>query len=105
MTVCETCGLPKELCVCESIAKETQKIEITLEQKKFRKMYTIIKGIDPKDVDIWALAKQLKEKFACGGTVKESVIELQGNHLRDAKNVLITAGFAPEMIITKEIRR
>jgi translation initiation factor 1 len=99
--VCETCGLPKELCVCESIAKETQKIEIALEEKKFHKVYTIIRGIDSRSVDIKVLARTLKEKLACGGTVKDDIIELQGSHIKDVKNVLVNAGFAPEMIIAK----
>ena len=99
--VCETCGLPEELCVCESIAKESQKIEVGIVEKKFKKSYTIITGIDPKEVDIKDLAKTLKSKLACGGTVKDNIIELQGNHLKDTKNILVAAGFAPEMIIIK----
>ena len=35
--ICPKCGLPRDLCVCESIAKETQKIEVTTEKKKFGK--------------------------------------------------------------------
>lgn len=99
--VCETCGLPKDLCVCESIAKESQKIEISTMEKKFHKKYTIIRGIDPKEVDMKELAKTLKAKLACGGTVKDDVIELQGAHLREAKAILVGAGFAQEMIIVK----
>jgi translation initiation factor 1 len=99
--VCETCGLPEELCVCESIAKESQKIEIGRIEKKFNKSYTIITGVDPKEVDIKELAKTLKSRLACGGTVKDNVVELQGNHLREAKVILIGAGFAPEMIVVK----
>lgn len=99
--VCETCGLPKELCVCESIAKETQKIEISLVEKKFKKKYTSIKGIDPKAVDMKNITKILKEKLACGGTVKNDIIELQGSHIKEAKAVLVAAGFAPEMIILR----
>ena len=37
MTVCVTCGLPKELCVCESIAKESLKIIVKVVEKKFNK--------------------------------------------------------------------
>ena len=99
--VCETCGLPEELCVCESIAKESQKIEIRRVEKKFNKSYTIITGVDPKEVDIKDLAKTLKGKLACGGTVKDNVIELQGNHLKETKAILVATGFAPEMIIVK----
>ncbi len=96
--ICTTCGLPKELCVCEAIAKENQKITISIEKKKFRKEYTIINGIDAGEIDIKDLAKQLKNKLACGGTTKAGVIELQGNHLREAREFLIKLGFAAETI-------
>jgi len=99
--VCTTCGLPKELCVCEVIAKETQKIEVRLEQKKFRKNYTVIEGLDAKEIDIKELAKKLKEKFACGGTVKDGKIELQGDHRSRAKQTLVELGFPVESIVVK----
>lgn len=102
MTVCVTCGLPKELCVCESIAKESQQITVEVERKKFSKLYTIISGIDPKEIDLEQLTKKLKAKLACGGTVKENRIELQGVHVNRVKPILIEAGFAPETIIVKE---
>jgi translation initiation factor 1 len=50
--ICSTCGLPKELCVCETIAKENQVIEVKVEKKKFGKQYTVVIGIDPKEIDM-----------------------------------------------------
>jgi len=99
--ICDTCGLPKDLCVCESIAKESQTIEVRLEQKKFRKNYTVVDGIDVKEIDIKELGSKLKAKLACGGTVKDGKIELQGDHRSRAKEILVELGFAPEMIIVK----
>ena len=109
MTACPRCGLPKDLCVCESIAKESQKIVVKIEKKKYGKKYTIIEGIDPKEIDLEKLAKQLKAKFACGGTVKSGVVELQGGggkspaaeqrHLQEVKQILVQNGFAPETIM------
>jgi len=101
MSVCATCGLPQDLCVCESIAKESQKIIIRGERKKFRRIYTIIEGIDDKEIDLDQLAKELKAKLACGGTVKENRIELQGDHKQKVKKILIDAGFAPETVVVK----
>ena len=99
--ICPKCGLPQELCVCESIAKESQKIEITTTKKKFGKVYTVITGIDEKEIDMKTLLKKLKSKFACGGTAKDGKIELQGNHKTKVKNTLIESGFAPESIKKK----
>ncbi|MBI2564451.1 translation initiation factor [Candidatus Woesearchaeota archaeon] len=99
MTICARCGLPSELCVCESIAKETLKINISVEKKKFGKQYTIINGIDEKDIDIVQLAKDLKAKLACGGTIRNNQIELQGNHKQKVKEILLEKGFAPESIV------
>ena len=96
--VCPNCGLPKELCVCESIAKESQKIIVTIEKKKFGKKYTVIEGIDEKEIDLKDLAKKLKSKFACGGTAKEGKIELQGDHKQKVKETLVQLGFAQETI-------
>ena len=99
--ICAKCGLVKELCVCETIAKESQLIKIFLERKKFRKFSTIIEGIDQKEIDIKDLAKKLKEQFACGGTVKEGNIELQGDHKNKIKDILIKMGFSPDTIEVK----
>lgn len=96
--ICATCGLPKELCVCEAIAKETQKISVYTEAKKFKREYTIVEGIDQKSIDMKELIKKLKNFLACGGTIKEGKIELQGDHRKKMRQALVNAGFAPEMI-------
>ncbi len=96
--VCTQCGLPQELCVCEIIAKETQEIIVKIIKKKFRKLYTVITGIDQKEINLKDLAKKLKSKFACGGTAKEGKIELQGDHKQKVKDMLIEMGFPPETI-------
>ena len=96
--ICPKCGLVKELCVCETIAKESQIINVYLEKKKFKKYYTVIEGIDKKEIDIRDLAKKLKEQFACGGTTKEGKIELQGDHKSRVKEFLVRMGFPSESI-------
>jgi translation initiation factor 1 len=96
--ICQICGLPKDLCVCETIAKETQKIVVRVINKKFNKVYTTINGIDTKEIDIKDTTKKLKSKFACGGTAKKGVIELQGNHRAGIKDYLVQLGFLAETI-------
>ena len=101
MSICNTCGLPKELCVCESIAKESQEIKITTIKKKFGKKHTVIEGIDTKQIDHKDLAKKLKNILACGGTAKEGKIELQGDHRYKVKEELEKLGFPKETIKLK----
>ena|SRR3989344_5761422 len=96
--ICPKCGLPKELCVCESIAKQAQTITVRTEARKFRKNYTVIEGVDEKEIDLKDLMRTLKNKLACGGTSKDGKIELQGNHKQRVKELLVNAGFAPEAI-------
>lgn len=99
--ICNVCGLPKELCVCEQIARESQKITAKIVKKKFGKQYTMIEGINTSEIDIKDVAKKLKNKFACGGTAKDGYIELQGNHLAKVAEALMGIGFAPETIEIK----
>lgn len=91
-------GLPKELGAWDNIAKEAQKIVIKVIKKKFGKKYTVIQGINQHEVDIKDVAKKLKNKFACGGTAKAGIVELQGDHTRDIRKELIKIGFAPDSI-------
>jgi translation initiation factor 1 len=94
-------GLPKELSVWENISKQDQEITVALEKKKFNKVYTIIQGINDKEIDMKELMKKLKNKFACGGAVKNGIIELQGDHKIRIKDFLIKEGFAEQSIIVR----
>lgn len=91
--ICNTCGLPKELCVCEEIAREQQDIKIYTVKRRYGKMVTIVEGINANDIDINDLARQLKTKCASGGTVKDGNIELQGDHKKKVLEALIELGF------------
>lgn len=95
--VCNQCGLPQDLCVCEAIAREQQKIIVKIEKRKFGKKYTVIQGVE-KEANIEEIFKKLKNKFACGGTAKSGQIELQGDHKSRMKPVLIELGFPEETI-------
>ena len=72
--ICPVCGLPKELCMCEEIAREQQTVRISIDSRRYGKTVTVIDGIDENDIDINDLAKQLKNKCAAGGTAKDGRI-------------------------------
>ncbi len=95
--VCPKCGLPEELCICETIAKESQKIQVRLVTRRYGKKATLIKGFS-SDINIKDVAKKLKNKFACGGTNTKDSVELQGNHVKHIKEELVKIGFKPESI-------
>lgn len=95
--ICPKCGLSKQLCICEQIAKEQQKIKINVDRRRFRKIVTIVSGLG-SDVDAETLGKQLKKSLACGGTVKNDEIILQGNHRDKVKELLLSQGFKEELI-------
>ncbi len=95
--ICEKCGLPKELCICETIAKEKEKIRVSAVRRRYGKFITIVEGIG-KDVDNKKILKELKQRLACGGTLKGSVIELQGEHRSKVLDALKKLGFSEDQI-------
>jgi|SRR3989338_2974453 len=97
MEICPKCGLPEQACVCEQIVKSSQKIRITTDKKRYGKIYTIVAGFE-SGVDIKKIAKTLKNELACGGTYKDNAIELQGNHQKKVKEILVREGFDEESI-------
>jgi len=87
----------KDLCVCEVLDKQgVTKIKIYTTKKKFRKLVTIVEGVDKAQLQ--QTTKELKQKLACGGTAKEGVIILQGNHKNKVKDVLKKYGYPEESI-------
>jgi len=95
--VCSNCGLPKEICVCETIAMEEEKIKVFTTAKRYGKLVTVVEGLS-KDVDSREILREMKTKLACGGTLKDGEIELQGNHKDRVVQILIKLGFRKDQI-------
>jgi len=99
--ICPKCGLIKEICSCDILEKEeTQRIRVYATKKKFKKLVTIVEGIDKGKID--DEARRLKQKLACGGTVKEGVIVLQGDQRKNIKRFLVDSGYPSEHITVLE---
>ena len=96
--ICNTCGLPDDLCACGDLDKDSSQIIIRLETRRFKKKGTMIEGLDPKINNLESVAKELKGKYACGGTAKEGYIFLQGDHRDTIKEALVKLGFSEEKI-------
>ncbi len=97
MDICPKCGLPTQACACEEITKSEQRIQIATTKRKFGKITTLVSGIE-KDLDIKKIAKELKEELGCGGTIRNNVIELQGDHTKKIKPLLVRIGFPEDSI-------
>jgi len=97
MEICPKCGLPMQACVCEQIVKSSQKIKVTTEKKKFGKTATIISGFET-GMDVKKIARALKNELACGGNSKDNIVELQGDHVKKIKPILVKLGFDGDSI-------
>ncbi|MFZ0409695.1 MAG: translation initiation factor [Cyanobium sp.] len=60
------------------------------------KLVTAITGLEISEAEAKALLKALKASAGTGGTLKDGVIELQGDQLAPALAALETAGFRPK---------
>lgn len=95
--LCNVCGLPKEICACQTIEKETtQRLKIFTASQRFKKLVTIVEGL--KGDDLEKTTKMLKHKLACGGSSKKGVVVLQGDHKEKVREQLIEMGYPPEVI-------
>ena len=95
--MCSKCGMPQDICVCQDIARERQKIKITSERRRYGKVTTMVEGFD-ENINVVDLAKKLKQKLACGGTSKGRRIELQGKQKDRVYKALIGMGYNENQI-------
>jgi translation initiation factor 1 len=96
--MCPDCGQPIAKCECtaqNSGPKGGGTVRVGRETKGRKgKGVTVITGLPLGNEDLQALASQLKRRCGAGGTLRDGVIEIQGDH-RDALTAeLIKRGFA-----------
>ncbi|MFH1779980.1 MAG: stress response translation initiation inhibitor YciH [Candidatus Micrarchaeota archaeon] len=97
MSNCNVCGLPKEICACQTIEKATSaNIKIYTTRKRYKKLVTIIEGLSGSELN--NTAKELKHKLACGGSAKNSIIVLQGDHKDSVVDYLVKLGYSKDAI-------
>ena len=58
------------------------------------KVVTLVRGLALEPVALVLLGRQLRAACGSGGTVKEGVIELQGDHCEPVTAALTARGFA-----------
>jgi translation initiation factor 1 len=82
--MCPGCGRPIAECVCREQTAVPQGdgiVRVSRETKGRRgKTVTTVTGLPLDQKELQRLAKDLKRTCGAGGTVKETVIEVQGDH-------------------------
>jgi translation initiation factor 1 len=86
--MCPVCSQPTAQCACKANAAARPAgdgiARVSLDTKGRKgKGVTVVKGVPLDDAALTLLGKQLKAQCGSGGTVKDGVIEVQGDH-RDA---------------------
>ena len=64
-----------------NLSPSQQKVTVRLDRKgRGGKSVTVIEGLRMPQKELEALLKQLKSKLGTGGTVKDTCLEIQGDH-------------------------
>jgi translation initiation factor 1 len=96
--MCPVCGNPADLCVCKQDASVPQGdgiVRVGRETKGRKgKAVTIITGIPLSTAELKRLARELKARCGSGGTVRDGIIEIQGDHRDKLIEVLKSRGWS-----------
>ncbi len=71
---------------------------VRVETRRFGKPVTIVQGLPKTGRSLDEIARVLKQRLATGGTAKEGVIILQGDHRPRVKEELVELGFPAENV-------
>ena len=101
--MCPTCRRPLASCACKAHAAKTSQsaaaaasrsVTVWRETKgRAGKGVTVVRGLAMDDAALAVLGKQLKTMCGSGGTVKDGVIEVQGDHCEQVMQALDKQGF------------
>ena len=82
-TMCPQCRQPVGQCVCKHNVPAAGDGIVRVSratQSRGGKVVTVVRGLALDDAALMQLGKQLKALCGAGGTVKDGVIEVQGDH-------------------------
>ncbi|AQQ72372.1 translation initiation factor Sui1 [Limihaloglobus sulfuriphilus] len=100
--MCPDCGRPVGECRCRREKKQKilgdGRVRISRQTKGRKgKGVTVITGLPLSEEDLKELAKKLKSKCGCGGTVKDADIEIQGDQRDRIMAELTKLGYKPKL--------
>jgi translation initiation factor 1 len=93
---CPVCRQPIAACACKAPQRPAGDgvVRVSRETKgRAGKGVTLVRGVPADDAALAALGKQLKAACGSGGTVKDGVIEVQGDHVERVMSALQAQGF------------
>ena len=109
--VCPACGQPVAHCTCKATAaaqararqagsgKADNIVRVQLDTKGRKgKRVTVVSGVPLTDDALAQLGKQLKAQCGAGGTVKDGVIEVQGDHREVVMAALQKLGYTVKRV-------
>ncbi len=95
--MCPECAKPVSSCECANKRRSSQSdgtVRVKRETKGRKGSgVTTITGLSLNEENLKSLGKRLKKKCGSGGTVKEGVIEIQGDHREVLVNELKKMGY------------
>lgn len=102
--LCPECEKPLDACICDQLAEQARieamdgVVRIRRETSGRKgKGVTTLTGIAKPDAELKALLKQLKKVCGTGGSVKDGVLEIQGDHRDRLKAALEKQGFTVKL--------
>jgi translation initiation factor 1 len=105
---CERCGKLVEECACpppkpERTPTEQQRakiagvkiapVKIAVEKRKKGKVVTALRGLTGREAEVSELLSHLKSVCGAGGTFKDGVLEIQGEHADRVRDALLKRGY------------
>lgn len=99
--MCPGCRKPLSDCVCKSSARAKPagdgNVKVSRESKgRGGKTVTLVRGLALDAIALALLGKQLRSAVGSGGTVKDGVIEIQGDHCDRVMEELKQQGHNPK---------
>jgi translation initiation factor 1 len=97
--ICPGCTQPMAQCRCRAQAAAARPAgdgiaRVSRErQGRGGKTVTVVRGLPLADAELQALGKALRAACGSGGTVKDGVLEIQGDHRERVLALLLERGF------------
>ncbi len=84
--------------IVAELDREEARVKVRMEMRRFRKPTTVIEGLKMSEKDLQELGTKMKKELATGGTVKDGVVLLQGDHRERIVEILVKKGFSESAI-------